>query len=47
MNGFWRHSQQAIFDIRVTDIDVASYQNKTPEKVIRKEEDEKKNSSFM
>ena len=41
--GFWREGQNAYFDVRVTNADCPSQQNKTIKAVLRKHENEKKN----
>ena len=40
--GFWRHGQNAYFDVRVSNADCASHRNKTLKQVLKTNEDEKK-----
>ena len=40
--GFWRRGTTAIFDVRVTDTDAATNRGSDPDKVLRRQEDEKK-----
>ena len=40
--GFWRRGTTAIFDVRVTDTDAATNRGRDPDKVLRRQEDEKK-----
>ena len=42
VHGFWSRGTTAIFDIRVTDTDSASYRSTAPSKVLKRQEGEKK-----
>lgn len=41
-HGFWKRGTTAIFDIRVTDTEAPSYRGRDPEKVLQRQEKEKK-----
>jgi IS1 family transposase len=42
VHGFWKTGQSTIFDIRITDIDCASWRDRDPHKVLAQHEKEKK-----
>ena len=42
VHGFWRRGSTTIFDVRITDTDSPSYRGQAPEKVLARQEKEKK-----